>query len=179
MERKTEALLRLSVLIALLGGIAAWTPAQTPGTMEADLQSALEKAQAAAYRPGDESLGCEALETELVAVARDSAVQSHVAKWGAEAQRKMAAMNAAAAGAAGASAVTFFSSVLPGGGWAAQAAGAAQLPAQRAQAAHNIEQAMQQAREMMGIMPQMMRGQRVIELARSRDCPWVREGEGR
>ncbi|MFN2400233.1 MAG: hypothetical protein ABR543_16585 [Gemmatimonadaceae bacterium] len=179
MERKTVAMLRLSVLIALLGGISASTSAQTPGTMYGDLQSALEKAQAGAHRPGDESLSCEALESELVAAAKDPALQSYVAKMGAVAQEKLGALNAASKVMAAQSAVTVFSSIVPGGAWAGQAAAAAQLPAQQAQAARNIQEAMQQAQEMMPVMPQLMRGQRVIELAQARDCAWLREGLAR
>lgn len=31
----------------------------------------------------------------------------------------------------------------------------------------------------MGIMPQLMRGQRVIELAQARDCEWLHEALSR
>jgi hypothetical protein len=175
MQRQTMAMRRLSVLFALLGGVAALTSAQTPGTMSGDLQTALERAQAAALRPGDESLSCEALATELVAVAKDTALQANVAKRGAEAQEKMARLNAMAKEVAAPSALTFFSSIVPGAAWAGQAAAAAQMPAQRAQATRNVQQVMQQAQEMMPIMPQLMRGQRVIELAQARDCAWLRE----
>ncbi|HZO00375.1 MAG TPA: hypothetical protein VFB93_04180 [Burkholderiales bacterium] len=44
---------------------------------------------------------------------------------------------------------------------------------QQIEAAQNIQQRMQQAQEMIGIMPQMMRGQRVIELAQARNCEWA------
>jgi hypothetical protein len=47
-------------------------------------------------------------------------------------------------------------------------------PGAAAQAARNMQERMQQAQEMMGIMPYLMRGQRVIELAQARSCAWVR-----
>lgn len=174
-----ERMSRISVLIALLGGIYASASAQTPGAMYGDLQSALEKAAAGADRPGDGSLNCEALEDELVTVAKAPALQSYIAKMGAVAQEKIDAMNAASKGMAAQSAITIFSSIVPGGAWIGQAAAAAQLPAQQAQAARNIQQTMQQAQELMPIMPQLMRGQRVIELAQARNCTWLREAIAR
>lgn len=179
MQRQAKAMRRLSVSMAFLGGVCASASAQTPGNMYGDLQTAMEKAQAGALRPGDESLSCEALATELVAVAKDTTLQSYVAKRGGEAQEKIAKLNAMAKEVAAPSALTLFSSIVPGAAWAGQAAAAAQMPAQRAQAARNVQQVMQQAQEMMPIMPQLMRGQRVIELARARDCAWSRAGGDR
>lgn len=172
-------MLRLFVLIVFLTGISALAHAQTPGSTYADLQSTLEAAQAGAIRPGDESLSCEALESELVATVKQPALQSYVAKSGAAAQEQLAAMNAASAGIATQSALTLFSSVVPGGAWAGLGAAAAQAQAQQAQAATNIQQRMQEAQEVMGIMPYIMRGQRVIELAQARNCAWLREGSSR
>ena len=172
-------MLQLLVVIVLLsaGSTVVW--AQTPASTYGQLQSGLEAAQKGAIRPGDGALSCEALETELVAVAKEPVFQSHVAKWGAAAQEKMAAMNAAAPSVAAQSALALFSSIVPGGAWAGQAAAAAQAQGQQAQAAANMQQAMQQAQEMMAIMPQLMRGQRVAELAQARNCAWVRQGAPR
>jgi hypothetical protein len=172
-------MLRLFVLIVFLSGISTLASAQTPASTYGELQSALEAAQAGATRPGDESLSCEALETELVATVKQPAVQSYVAKSGAVAQERAAALNAASAGMATQSALTLFSSIVPGGAWAGHAAAVAQAQAQQAQAATNIQQRMQQAQEMMGIMPYLMRGQRVIELAQARSCAWLQEGLSR
>jgi hypothetical protein len=91
------------------------------------------------------------------------------------AQEKMAALNSASSRIATQSALTVFSSIVPGGAWAGHAIGAAQAQAQQMEAARNIQQTMQQARELMAIMPQMLRGQRVIELAQMRNCAWLRE----
>ena len=106
-------------------------------------------------------------------------VQSYVAKSGAAAQEQAAALNAASGRIASQSAVTLFSSIIPGGAWAGHAAAAAQAQAQQAQAASNIQQRMQQAQEMMGIMPYLMRGQRVIDLAQARNCTWLPQGLSR
>ena len=161
--------------IAMLCGICATAWAQTPATMYGDLQSSLSAAEAAANRPGDDALGCDALQIELVASAKDPAVQAFVAKSGAIAQEKMAAMNAAAAGMGTQMAMTIMSSIAPGGGWGGYGANVAQAEAAKAQAGRNMQQQMQLAQDMMTIMPQMMRGQRVIELAQRRDCAWLRE----
>jgi hypothetical protein len=156
MARNAAATLRLSVLFAVLSGISALSSGQTPGTTYGEMQSTLAAAQAGANRTGDESLSCESLESELVTTAKHPAVQSYTQ-----------------------GALTLFSSVVPGGAWAGHAVGVAQAQAQQAQAASNIEQRMQQAQEMMGIMPQLMRGQRILELAQARNCAWVREGMSR
>ena len=163
--------------IAFVSGLGASSAAQTPGITPEELEAALAAAQAQAARPGDESLDCEALQGELVAAAKDPAVQAHVSKSGAVAQEKIAAMNRASALVAAQAALTIFSAMVPGGAWLGQAAASAQLPAQQAQAAQNLEQSVEQAREMMTIMPQIMRGQRVIELAQARACDWLSQDE--
>jgi hypothetical protein len=168
-------MVRLIVSMVFLNAMAALAYAQTPEATYDQLQARLEAAQAAAVRPGDESLDCEGLATELVATAKDTAVRSYVARSGAAAQEKLDAMNALAGSAAAVSAISLFGSVVPGGGWVGHAAAVGQAEAQKAQAARNIQQRMQEAQEMMGIMPQLMRGQRVIELAQVRDCAWLRD----
>jgi hypothetical protein len=90
-------------------------------------------------RPGDESLSCEALQAELVTVAKEPALQSFVAKSGAAAQERLAAMNAATTRGATQSALALFGSLVPGGAWAGLAAAAAQAQAQQAQAAANLQ----------------------------------------
>jgi len=70
-------------------------------------------------------------------------------------------------------ALTLFGSLVPGGAGLGLAGTAAMAQSQQIEAAQNIQQRMQQAQEMIGIMPQMMRGQRVIELAQARNCEWA------
>ena len=168
-------MVRHFVLIVLLSGTSGLASAQAPEGTYGQLQATFEAAQAAAIRPGHESLSCEGLAAELVAAAKDTAVQAYIAKSGAAAQKQLDAMNAAAGTAAAGSALSLFGSVVPGGAWAGHAAAVAQAEAQKPQAARTIQERMQQAQEMMGIMPQLMRGQRVIELAQARDCEWLHE----
>lgn len=168
-------MLRGFVLILLVAGISAPVRAQQAESMYSELQTAMEAAEAQAKRPGDEKLSCETLESELVAVANQPAVQSYVAKSGAAAQEQMKAINKAS-NTASQRALTIFSSVVPGGAWAGLAAGMAQGTAQQAQTAANVQQRMAQAKETIGIMPHIMRGQRLIELAQARKCAWI-EGQ--
>jgi hypothetical protein len=163
------------LVFAVFCGVSACVFGQAPATMMGDLQSSLSAAEAAAKRPGDDSLPCDALQSELVASARDPAVQSFVAKSGAAAQQQVDAMNSAAGGMAAQSAITIMSSVVPGGAWAGYGANVAQAQAGQAQAARNVQQQMQQAQEMITIMPQLMRGQRMMELAQQKDCKWLRD----
>ena len=166
-------MLRLFAVIAVLSAMTAPVRAQTPASTYTDLQAGLEAAQAAANRPGDAALGCDALEKELVASVKHPAVESYMAKSGAAAKEQMAAMNAARGRAATQTALTLFGSLVPGGAGLGLAGTAAMAQSQQLEAARNIEQRMQQAQEMIGIMPQMMRGQRVIELAQARNCDWM------
>lgn len=165
-------MLRLFVLMVAVCGMTV-AGAQTPASTYTDLQAGLEAAQAAADRPGDAALGCDALEKELVASVKHPAVESYIAKSGAAAKKQQAAMNAAKGRAATQTALTLFGSLVPGGAGLGLAGTAAMAQSQQLEAAQNIEQRMQQAQEMIGIMPQMMRGQRVIELAQARNCDWL------
>ena len=166
-------MLRIVVLIVALGGMSAPARAQTPASTYGDMQAKLEAAQAAANRPGDAALGCDALEKELVASVKHPAVESYIAKSGEAAKQQQAAMNAAKGRAATQTALTLFGSLVPGGAGPGLAGTAALAQSQQVDAAQNIQQRMQQAQEMIGIMPQMMRGQRVIELAQGKNCDWL------
>ena len=168
---------RLLPIAAFLAALAIGNaPAQTPATMGRDLQAALDAAQAASIRPGDEAMPCDALERELVAVAKDPALQAYVAASGTAAQKQVDAMNAGLAGRiATQTAITVIGAVVPGGDWLSHSAAVAQGEAQRVQAEGHIQRRMQQAQGMLAILPQMMRGQRVLELAQARDCGWLRD----
>lgn len=175
-------MLRVFVVILLAVGISAPVRAQQAESMYSELQTAMEAAEAQAKRPGDEKLSCETLESELVAVANQPAVQSYVAKWGAAAQEQQRAIDEQmrainkASNTASQLALTIFSSVVPGGAWAGLAAGMAQGAVQQAQTVANVQQRMAAAKEMIGVMPHIMRGQRLIELAQTRKCAWI-EGQ--
>ena len=136
-----------------------------------ELGAAMQAAQAQAVRPGDESLDCDALETELTNLTSDPALQARAEASGAAARQRAAAASGQSAGAA--AAMTLFSSMVPGGDMAGLAAAAAQAPGQQAQAAATMQARMQQMQSMMATLPQMMRGQRVVELAQGRKCDWI------
>jgi hypothetical protein len=151
------------VLLAVLAAPAA---AQMN---HSDMQAAMQAAQAAANRPGDEKLTCEQLQAELNASANNPALQSSVASAGAAAQERAAPPSGGAQ-----TATTVLGSVVPGADMAGLAAAAAQGQAQGAQASANVQQRMAQSQSRMGNLPQMMRGQRVLDLAQARNCAWAR-----
>lgn len=169
----------LSVAAALAGLaiVAAPARAQTPPDHQA-LMAAMEKARAEAVRPGDASLSCEALEKELMDASTNPALHARVEAAAAARQRELATAQAAAQGGAATSAGTAMSSVVPGADAAALAAQAAQAQSQRAQAAAGMQMRIQQAQSMMEHLPQMMRSQRVMELAQNRRCDWLQGMQG-
>jgi hypothetical protein len=65
--------------------------------------------------------------------------------------------------------------VVPGVDAAATAAMAAQAPAMQAQTQANVQARAQQAQSMTAMLPQMMRGQRLVELAQARNCDWANQ----
>lgn len=159
---------------AFAGGLSGSADAQTPPTNFMEMQSRLEAAQANASRAGDAALTCDRLESELITTANDPALQSFVSRSGVIAKEKMDATKAASGRAATQTALTVISSVVPGGAMPGFLGMAAQTQAQQPDAARNIQQNMQQMQDMIAILPQLTRGQRVIELAQARNCDWSR-----
>lgn len=155
------------ILMTVLATVAFGPAGAQVNYME--LGAAMQAAQAQAVKPGDESLDCEALETEMTTLATDPAMQARVQASGAAAQQR--AQGAPSAGAA--AAMTLFSSMVPGADMAGLAAQAAQAQSQQAQAAMNMQSRMQQMQSMMANLPLMMRGQRVVELAQAKKCDWI------
>jgi hypothetical protein len=143
-----------------------------------DMQKAMAAAQAAASQPGDEGLSCDALQEQMIASVNNPAVKDVVSKQGAQAQAQVDKLNAAKSNQSKASVAAqvaqgFASSFVPGFGAAQMAAAAAQAQSQMAEAAVNQQQMMANMQAMMTIMPQMMRGQRLYELAAGKKCAWV------
>ena len=178
----------IASLVAALAGAAPAAqrnkPAGNAPVQQAagDMQAAMDSAQANAKHPGDEAMSCEALQDELVATMQDPAVQGIIAKQGAYAQEQQAKLKAAQeAHGSGPSkgeiaaqmAMGFASGFVPGVGAGNMAAQAAQTQAMASQAAANQAAMAERMREMATIMPQMMRGQRLIELAQKRKCDWA------
>lgn len=131
------------------------------------MAAAMQAAQARAIRPGDDALGCPALEKELVASMNDPAIQTYAGKSAAAAQKNAAAEKSKApmtpqAAAALAAAFGAGGGLPPGlaAGYAAQSQAAQKLQAE-------------QMKQMIPIMPQMMRSQRIIQLAAVKQCAWM------
>ena len=143
----------------------------------ANMMAAQASAQAAAVRPGDEALSCDALQTEMGVMFKDPGFQAAVSSMGASAQTQMDRAKAAQASAAGlgvTSAITgVASSMIPGMGWLAGAA----MQAQMAAAAAQIPAADRARAQMMGdmttMLPAMYRGQRIHELATAKKCAFL------
>jgi hypothetical protein len=143
------------------------------------MMAAQAEAQAQAVRPGDEELSCDALQAEMVATMQDPAVQAHLAQSGAWAQGQLDAAGEVRSRMMGQMGVNIFlglaSSFIPGAGYAQMAAQRAMAARQQAQAEQNMAGMMQMSEGMMTIMPQIMRGQRVYELAQAKQCEFLQE----
>jgi len=162
---------RLFLLTLFLAAACAAPRAPDPGadpTLE--LHAAMQSARAAAARPGDQSLSCEALQTELGETMKHPAIQSFT---DAAAQQAAPVTGAPGGGTPAGAASALLGAVLPGADAASTAAMAAQAPAMQAQTQANVQARAQQAQTMTAMLPQMMRGQRLIELAQARNCEWL------
>ncbi|MGE0830448.1 MAG: hypothetical protein AB7O04_14005 [Hyphomonadaceae bacterium] len=173
----------MRVVIALLAAAqfaAAPAFAQMDSGAEADpaaIEASMAAARAAAARPGDEALSCEALQAELGATMNDPTVQANIAESGAAAQEMQAQANDArnaAMGQMGANmALGLASAFVPGLGMAQQAMMMGQMAAAQRQAEANRGRHAAMMGNMQEIMPQLMRGQRLVELAQLKQCPFV------
>lgn len=158
-------------------------PTAAPGTQDPQgLMVAYQAAQAAAHRPGDEKLNCEALQAQFTEVMNDPTIKAKVETAGAAAQRDMAAMEAAKeaqqAQIAAGTAATAAASMLPGGQWAALGTAVAQAEAAKAGVAGRMQAHAALAQSTFETMPKVMRGQRLIELAAAKKCDWVEGVQG-
>jgi hypothetical protein len=149
------------------------------------LQTAMADAQAKAIRPADSGMSCEALQTELQAAALDPAVQAVAKENGTVAQEKLDEVqkgNAAAKAAVATQIATglfagLTSAFVPGvgalTGASQQAAARAQAAQAQAAAAKNVQDMNVMMERMITILPQLMRGQHVMEVAYGKQCPWI------
>jgi hypothetical protein len=163
------------MLVALLTACAL-SYAQTVPGMPQDYQAmmkAMEKAQAEANRPGDEKLTCDQLQQQLVTIAQDPAFVAHVQAAGAEAAKDMARVQASQNEIAAKTAATIAASMVPGAAMSQMMASAAENQAKAAQSTARVQSRMAEGQQMMAFMPQMMRGQRLVELAMVRKCEWA------
>jgi hypothetical protein len=145
------------IALAMLAPAAvAQTPSPTPTLPPAltdyqDMMAEYEAAQAAARRPGDEALSCEAIRVELETAVNDPAMQAYVNSSAEQAQLEMAYAQAAMTGVPNAS---------------VPAVPAADLAAQQAARVEQLN----------AILPLLMRAQRLSELAALNACAWLSEG---
>jgi hypothetical protein len=155
-----------------------------------DFEAKMTAAMGSANKSGDANLGCDAIQKELVATVNDPAVQASVARQGAVAQQQIAKLNDASAATSGNAAAQMAMGLasalrpamgggvpvgagLPVPGAATATIQAAQMRGLQAQAAVNQQLVMTQMQEMVKILPQLMRSQRLVELAANRKCGWA------
>jgi hypothetical protein len=105
--------------------------------------------QTEAVRPGDELLDCDGLEKELIASMSDPAVQSHLTKIGVKKQAQPSLISSSPRNLNAPKTKT------------------TQL------ATRNLQLEIRQMNELLAIAPQLIRGQRVLQLAQSRQCRWL------
>ncbi len=143
-----------------------------------DFMAAQAAAQAAAIKPGDEALSCDQLQIEMQAITTDPRMQAATESMGASAQAQMDKAKAAQAGAvatgiAGA-ALGVAGSFIPGAGFFTQGAMMAQQAAMSSQMNEANRDRTKMMNDMSGMMPFMMRGQRVMDLATARNCAFLK-----
>jgi hypothetical protein len=136
----------------------------------AEMAAAMQVAQARAIRPGDEALPCAALEKELVASMNDPAIQAYAGKSAAAVQKNAAAAEKSKPPMTPQAAAALAAALGAGGGLPPGLAARGDLTAQ-AQAAQKLQA--EQMKQMIPIMPQMMRSQRIIQLAAVKQCAWM------
>lgn len=170
--------------LALAAALLCLTVSGPVGAQSAEermlaMEQAMADAQAQAIRPGDEQLSCEQLEAEMVATMQDPAVQATIAAQGADAQNQMDRMNAARDQMRAQMGVSMFmglaSAFIPGAGYAQMIQQQAMANQSRGMAGQHMAEMNAMAERMTPIMPQMMRGQRVYELAQARACAFVQQ----
>jgi hypothetical protein len=111
----------------------------------ASLKSSQAAGMAAAARPGDEAMTCGALQAELITTMRDPAVTAAMGTMGARAQDQKSKLDAA------------------------QASGKQQQPT-----AEDSRSPLASSADISSIMPQLMRGQRLNDLAGAKNCAFLK-----
>ncbi len=131
---------------SVLGGVGGtgMTQAEIDGA-GTNMKLAQANGMAAANRPGDDRLTCDQLQAELMTSMRDPKVQAAMSSMGSRAQDQKAKMDAA------------------------MASGKQQQPT-----AADTQAPFASAADMTSIMPQMMRGQRINELATAKNCAFLK-----
>lgn len=169
-----------TVILALAAGLTFAAPAAAEIDADARLASmerSQAEAQAAAIRPGDEALTCDALQTEMTTTMNGPEMQAFNAQnsaFAANAQERMANARSGAGMAMGMGMMGGIASAfIPGMGFAQSMAMRAY--GARMQGEANANQAMmaEQSANVEAAMPTLMRGQRIYELAQAKNCAFL------
>ena len=143
------------------------------------LEASMAAAQAAAARPGDEQMTCDALQAEMVTSMNDPAMQSQIASLGEWAQSQQAQAQAGRAQALGMAGMSMMgglaSAFIPGAGMAQSLMMQAQIQAMQGQANANMAERTAMMSNVESMMPAMMRGQRLFELAQAQQCAFLND----
>lgn len=171
----------IRALLISVSLLAATAPAfaQDGEQSLASFEASMAAAQAAAVRPGDEQMTCDALQVEMTTTMNDPAMQAQIASLGQWAQGQQDQANAARSQAMGMMGFSIFSSLagafIPGAGMAQSLAMRAQSQAMESQMEANLASRMEMMGGVQSMMPQMMRGQRLYELAQAQQCAFISE----
>jgi hypothetical protein len=143
------------------------------------MQAEQALAQANAARPGDELLTCEQIQTEMGTTMNTDAMRTQRSEIEASAQRQQELQQEASERARGQMTTGIvtgvISSFVPGAGYAQAAAMQAQAAQQQADAEESQSEMAGMIGNMSNMMPAMMRGQRLGELAQANDCAFAQD----
>lgn len=174
--------MRIAALAAVLSVALAGAAAAQPDAdaMMARMEQSQAAATAAAQRPGDDALTCEALQAEVTTLMTSPEMAAFNAQNMAFADRyqdQMAGARGQMAGAMGMGiGMGLASMFIPGLGMAQSMAMRAQAAGMQRQATENQNAAMERAANTEAVMPMLMRAQRVVELGQAKQCAFLEEG---
>jgi hypothetical protein len=168
----------LFVALVVGAGVAAHAQAvRTPVAPQPldmkNFETAMMAAQAAAIKTGDETLGCEALQKELVSTMTDPAIQAYAAKTNAALAKDLTAKDKTRAAMTPETAAALAASLNPAMMMAGLNGAGGLVPGQQMTPQQMQQVMMAQMQAVAAIMPAMMRTQRVTQLAMVKNCTWA------
>jgi hypothetical protein len=171
MDNKTILLVLAAALLTPGFSLAKDNKSKNPAS---DMEQAMAAAEAGAKRPGDEKMSCEDLQKEFLEAANNPQLRAAVARGGEQAQKDMQKMNEAAAAQIALGTAMSAAGSVPGGDWMTTGAAMAQNAKMMAQAQQHLKERRAQGEDFKASLPQMMRGQRLFELAQAKNCEWTK-----
>lgn len=178
MTRLACSLLALALASAVTPALAQ-SGADAMATAGERLQAVQAQAEAEAVRPGDDALDCAAMETEMQTLMSAPEMQAATASLGASAQAQMHRAQQARGqvmGQAGMGmAMGIASAFLPGLGFAQGLMMQAQMRAMQAQGEQGQRDMAASLDQMATMMPALMRGQRLYQLAQTQQCSFIEQ----